>query len=90
MENMTLCQSCAMPMTQPEDFGTLSNGEKSSDYCHYCYANGAFLKEETMDEMIETCVPFVSNGNPYPDAQTARKQMQQYFPTLKRWNTQAK
>ena len=28
------CQSCAMPLENPEDFGTESCGAKSADYCH--------------------------------------------------------
>ena len=38
-----------------------------------------------MEQMIETCVPFVSNGDPYPDAETARSEMLKIFPQLKRW-----
>ncbi|MCX7774297.1 MAG: zinc ribbon domain-containing protein [Clostridia bacterium] len=87
MENteMKFCQSCCMPMDSEGVLGTNSDGSKSHDYCHYCYENGAFTKEETMDEMIESCVPFVSKGNPYPDEETARKAMQEIFPNLKRW-----
>ncbi|OGO81480.1 MAG: transcriptional regulator [Clostridiales bacterium GWC2_40_7] len=87
MENneMKFCQSCAMPLGAPDLYGTNADGSRSEDYCHYCFQNGAFTKEETMDEMIETCVPFVSKGEPWPDEATARKAMQELFPQLKRW-----
>lgn len=87
MENSEVkwCQSCAMPMESADLFGTNVDGSKNEDYCHYCFVNGAFTKEATMEEMIETCVPFVSKGDPYPDEETARKAMQEYFPQLKRW-----
>lgn len=88
--NMTFCQSCAMPLTKPEEFGTEKDGGRNADYCHYCYENGAFTKDGTMEQMIESCIPFVSNNNPYPDAQTARSEMQRIFPQLKRWKAQAK
>ena len=87
MENneMKFCQSCAMPLGASDLYGTNADGSRSEDYCHYCFQNGAFTKEETMDEMIETCVPFVSKGEPWPDEATARKAMQELFPQLKRW-----
>lgn len=85
MENLVFCQSCAMPLTKDEDFGKNADGSKNEDYCHYCYADGAFTKNESMEEMIETCVPFVSSGNPYKNAEEARQKMHELFPKLKRW-----
>ena len=87
MENneMKFCQSCAMPMENVDLQGTNADGSKNEDYCHYCYKEGAFTKDDTMDEMIETCVPFVSKGDPWPDEETARKAMSELFPQLKRW-----
>ena len=84
-ENMIFCQSCSMPLVKPEDFGTESDGSPSSEYCCHCYGNGAFFVDETMEEMIETCIQFVSNGNPYNSAEEARAAMQEFFPKLKRW-----
>ena len=87
MENkvMKFCQSCGMPMGNEDLLGTNAEGSKNEDYCHYCYRDGAFTKDETMDEMIASCVPFVSKGDPWPDEETARKAMQESFPQLKRW-----
>ena len=78
------CQSCAMPMSEA-DYGENLNGSKNQDYCHYCFANGHFTKEETMEEMINTCVPFVLKDGVYPDEESAIKGMLAFFPTLKRW-----
>ncbi len=47
-----LCQSCAMPMTKPEDFGAEKDGGLNRDYCRHCYENGALLQEVTMDMLI--------------------------------------
>lgn len=87
MENVEtkFCQSCAMPLENAELYGTNADGSRNEDYCCYCFKDGAFTKDETMEEMIETCVPFVSKGNPYPNEATARKAMLEYFPQLKRW-----
>ena len=82
---MKLCQSCGMPMENAELYGTNADGTKNEDYCHYCFINGSFSKEETMQEMIESCIPFVSKGNPWSDEEAARKAMLEMFPQLKRW-----
>jgi hypothetical protein len=74
-----------MPMENLDLLGTNADGSTNEDYCHYCYKDGAFTTNETMEEMIETCLPFVSKGDPWPDEETARKAMQQVFPKLKRW-----
>lgn len=79
------CQSCAMPLTKEEEFGTNADGSKNEDYCSYCFKEGNFVGDMTMEEMIEFCIPFVSKGNPYADEDAARKAMKAYFPTLKRW-----
>lgn len=79
------CQSCAMPLNSDEERGTEKNGGRSADYCGYCYKDGAFLKEETMEEMIESCVPFCRDH--YGSDEAARAAMQEIFPKLKRWAT---
>ncbi len=87
MENveMKYCQSCCMPLENAGLLGTNADGSRNEDYCHYCMVDGKFSKEETMEEMIESCIPFVSKGNPWPDEETARKAMLEIFPQLKRW-----
>ena len=59
------CQSCGMPMGDTDElYGTEADGSKSTDYCSYCYADGAFTSECTMDEMIEGCIPPMLESNP--------------------------
>ena len=80
------CQSCGMPMCEGEDvYGTNADGSKSEDYCSYCYADGAFTSECTMDEMIEICVPHVVEFHADMDEDGARNMMKEFFPKLKRW-----
>lgn len=86
--NMPFCQSCGMPLETKALHGSNADGTISDDYCTYCYKEGRFTSETTMDEMIEFCIPHVSNNNPYPNAEAARAAMQQYFPQLKRWAKQ--
>jgi hypothetical protein len=47
------------------------------------FGNGAFYKDETMEEMIETCIPFmVEQGMP---AEQAKEILENTLPQLKRW-----
>jgi len=86
MEAMKFCQSCAMPLEKPEDFGAERNGEKSADYCQYCYKDGAFAAPEmTMEQMIGFCAPYAAENGAYPTAEAARAAMLEQFPKLKRW-----
>ena len=86
MSEMKFCQSCAMPLEKPEDYGTEKDGAPSADYCCYCYTNGAFTSEQTMEEAIESCVPFVKDM--FGGEDNAREHMRKLFPTLKRWAAQ--
>ncbi|MBQ3732325.1 MAG: GNAT family N-acetyltransferase [Muribaculaceae bacterium] len=36
------CQSCGMPLTRDEDFGTNYDGSTNYDYCRYCYQDGKY------------------------------------------------
>ena len=76
------CQSCAMPMT-PEQYGTNQDGTPNSDYCVYCYKDGAFTSDTTMEEMIEFCAPHMEGMTP----EEARKMLSATLPQLKRWKT---
>jgi alkylhydroperoxidase/carboxymuconolactone decarboxylase family protein YurZ len=85
MTGEKLCQSCAMPLTEESLLGTNADGTKNGEYCIYCYKDGAFTSGVTMEEMIEICIPHALQAGAYPDENTARAAMQEYFPKLKRW-----
>lgn len=78
-----ICQSCGMPMTEKAHYGTNADGSPSQEYCAYCYENGKFQAECSMEEMIEICLDAAPEM--YNDRDSSRKQMLEYFPTLKRW-----
>lgn len=78
------CQSCGMPM-EGQVYGTEKDGTESPDYCAYCYKNGAFTQDCTMEEMIAFCVPFMVQGNSGMTAEEAQTRMRMFFPLLKRW-----
>jgi len=87
-----ICQSCGMPMTDKSIYGTNADSSQNSDYCIYCYKNGEFTQNFTMDEMIEHCAQFVENLNKnLPNPITREEyigQMKTYFPHLKRWRSE--
>ena len=84
----TFCQSCGMPLTE-SILGTNADGSKSEEYCIYCYKDGAFTGDFTMEEMVQFCAQFVDEVNkqmPKPMTKEEYKQMMRgFFPMLKRW-----
>lgn len=77
------CQSCAMPMEKPEQFGTNADGKPNKDYCTYCYQKGKFTAPNAkMNDMIAK-VEEIMKGMNVP-AQ-AIEQTKKFIPTLKRW-----
>lgn len=84
MNEMTFCQSCSMPLTEPQK-GTEADGALSPNYCKYCYDKGKFTHDMTMEEMIDFCAPFMAKSNPDMTVEQAKAQMQTFFPQLLRW-----
>lgn len=57
MEDNKFCQSCSMPLENPDMRGTEKDGSKSKEYCTYCYRNGVFLNPGmTIAEMKELVI----------------------------------
>ena len=88
MKEMKFCQSCGMPLTE-DVLGTNADGSKNEDYCMYCYKDGKFLQDCTMEEMIELCAQFVNAVNEGLEKPITKEEyigmMKSYFPQLKRW-----
>jgi len=82
------CQSCGMPLSD-ELRGTNVDGSPNEEYCSYCYRDGAFTQNFTMNQMIEFCARFTDQMNEHtgqnltPDQ--AKELMRKFFPQLKRW-----
>lgn len=77
-----ICQSCAMPMNE-DVLGTNEDGTLNEDYCIYCYKDGKFIDNITMEEYIEICSKYGEQAG------MTNEEMKEYctkvFPTLKRW-----
>ncbi len=89
MNEMKLCQSCAMPLLKTSDFGTNADNSQNQEYCTYCYQQGKFTQEMTMEQMINHCVQFLDQFNEHAKEKISKEQaiqqMQEHFPQLKRW-----
>lgn len=87
---MHFCQSCGMPLTD-EILGTNADGSKSEEYCIYCFKDGAFTGDFTMEEMIDFCSQFVEQYNKDSGQNLTQDEykamLRQYYPNLKRWST---
>ena len=86
--DMKYCQSCGMPLTN-EILGTNADGTTNEDYCIYCYKDGKFVQDMTMEQMIEHCAQFTDeinkNSGQNLTVEQMKEQMRQFFPHLKRW-----
>ena len=88
-KTMRFCQSCGMPLTD-EILGTNADRTKNDEYCIYCYKDGAFTSNFTMEEMAEFCAQFVDEFNKNTGKHLSREEYKQellkYYPILKRWS----
>lgn len=82
------CQSCGMPL-KDDILGTNADGTPNEDYCIYCYKNGRFEQDMTMEQMIDHCARFTEEINRQSGQNLTEEQskemMRQFFPHLKRW-----
>lgn len=83
------CQSCGMPMQTTDLFGTNKDGSANQDYCCYCYKDGDFVQDCTMDQMIEHCIKYLDEFNGACNTNYSKDEaiaiMKIRFPMLKRW-----
>ncbi len=56
-----------MPMTRPEDFGTEKDGTPSRAYCRHCYADGALLRDATLDRLAADVQKLADIEAEHPD-----------------------
>ena len=86
-----ICQSCAMPLREIDEFGSSADGAVSTEYCVHCYQNGDFTHNRTMEEMIETNLKFLhewneGQGTNYTEDE-ARDILKIHLASLKRWKS---
>lgn len=78
-----------MPIDSEQLFGTEKSGEKSRDYCRYCYEAGEFKEPNlSLEGMIAICIPHMEAGG--MKAKEAEAMLRETLPSLKRWRKQDK
>jgi len=78
------CQACGMPLKEDESIAREPDGSFNEEHCRWCWVDGKYIGPETMEEMIELCVPHMKMPE---DA--AREFLRKQLPTLKHWRTNA-
>ena len=79
-----VCQSCGMPLSD-EFLAREADGTLNEKYCKWCWDDGQFVQNCTMEEMVEHCIPNMPLGQSDPEA--CRAYMRGLLPTLERWKT---
>lgn len=87
MKLETYCQSCGMPLDNPDLQGTEKDGSKSDEYCKYCYRNGDFINPNmTLKEMTSLVITQMEKMN--IESKIIDKALSA-LPNLKRWKASA-
>jgi hypothetical protein len=80
------CQSCGMPLDEPEQFGTDAAGTRINDYCVYCYRDGCFTEPLiTREQMIAKVADLLTRIEEIPEEE-AQGTAESLIPNLKRWD----
>ena len=82
-----ICQSCAMSLNEERYFGTNNDGSQNTDYCIFCFKNGDFTYEISMNEMVEKGIDFLKRFGRLNDKNTdgIREMLNVMYSGLKRW-----
>ena len=83
MEEKLICQSCSMPLEEKAHIGTNSDGSPNNDYCAFCFKDGAFTNNMTLEEMIADSVNYAEMAG--MTKEDMLKHASEILPTLKRW-----
>lgn len=78
-----ICQSCGMPIEKDEQLGTEIDGSLNQNYCIYCYKDGNFIDDVSMEEYIEMCSKYGAQAG--MTNEEMKELCTKLFPTLKRW-----
>lgn len=89
MGDVKYCESCGMVLDSKEVLGSNNDGSKNEEFCIYCYKNGMFTSDCTMEEMIEESIKHMQDSGMLKaqnkTEEEARSFMRSFFPKLKRW-----
>lgn len=84
-----VCQCCGMPLAEDGLISTEPDGSMNEDYCKWCYREGEFAYT-SMQQLIDFCVPIMTEQHPELSAEEARAYMEAQLPRLKHWREEAR
>ena len=89
MKDIGHCQSCGMTLDDQPCRGSNVDGSVSDDYCIYCFQNGEFTDNFTVEEMIECNLEYltdwIESAGDDMTVEIARMHLENFLPKLKRW-----
>lgn len=72
-------------MLSPDEYGTDSDGAKTDHYCKWCFEQGKYTYETSMEAMIEDCAPRLAENTGMTNDE-AVSLMGAVLPHLQRWS----
>lgn len=81
----SFCQSCGMYLASDEDRAISPDGSPSQDWCRWCGIDGSEEPNESMEELIERCAPFMVESGAFKTIDEAVSLLGTVLPQLKRW-----
>lgn len=81
VERKAVCQSCGMPLEHEDLRAPEPEGEMNAKYCKWCYSDGNFTQDYTMDEMVDHCASIMDCEN----VDQCRTYLRSLLATLDRW-----
>lgn len=80
-----ICQSCSMPLTTPEDYGTHADGTPHDEYCTYCFQEGEFTDPDlTLAHMVDLTAEMMVTDEGISESK-AKLAAQESLAPLTRW-----
>lgn len=85
------CQSCGMPFPEYTDlfYGTNKDKSRNEMFCFYCFKNGEYIVQITLEQMIGEWVKHVDRYNKYSGTHYTPQEIQtilaKRLPRLHRW-----
>jgi len=86
--NELICQSCGMPIEEDKQKGTNEDSSLSNDYCFYCFKNGKFTHDVSLDEQVDiglSYYPAYKKAQSQEEKDIIKQQSKDYLSNLKRW-----
>ena len=81
------CQSCTMPIDNEADRGTEKDGSKNSEYCKYCFTDGALIDPGMTIEQMKDIITTQMHKMNIPES--IIQHSLHTLPGLKRWRKEA-